>query len=114
MSENCSLILIFYERNKMKDFKIADLTEYFYPGIIFLRKAGYDYKTLSYILLEIINNYPPSDEEIESFNLPEPSDSENIPNDALDQINQIDEFIESENIYNTNDLILRKEYDEFF
>ena len=51
----------------MKDFTITDLTQYFYPGIIFLRKAGYDYQTLSYILLEIINNYPPSDEEIEKF-----------------------------------------------
>ena len=41
----------------MKDFMNYFLTPYFYPGIIFLRKAGYDYKTLSFILLEIINNY---------------------------------------------------------
>ena len=98
----------------MKDFTITDLTPYFYPGIIFLRKAGYDYKTLSYILLEIINNYPPSDEEIEKFDLPQPSDSENIPEDVLDEIEQIDNFIESEKFYTSNDFVLRNEDDGFF
>ena len=62
-----------------------------------------------YILLEIINNYS----EL-LLKKPQPSDSEKFSEDVLDEIEQIDNFIESEKALKSNDFLLTMKYKDFF
>ena len=100
-----------------------EVKKYLDPAIIFLRRCGYDNNCISYIILEILFNFSPTEEEINNSKIPHPvpCDSDNIPEyieKAMDEIDcfkskEIDEGDHYTDYINTNFLSVRKE-DEFF
>ena len=101
---------------------INDVKKYFDPAIIFLRRCGYDNNFISYILLEILFNFSPTEEEINNSKLPHPvpCDSDNIPDYIKKEMDEIDCFMSEEiddsdhytDYIDTNFVSVRKE-DEF-
>ena len=77
---------------------IDDIKKYLDPAIIFLRRCGYDNNFISYILLEILFNYSPTEEEINNSKLPHPTpyDSDNIPEYIAKEMDEIDCFMSEE------------------
>ena len=77
----------------MKDLRISDLKKMLDPAIILLKKSGFDNNDISYLMLETLYNYPPTEEVATKSSALTTENSEYFPNDVKCKILEIEDFL---------------------
>ena len=77
----------------MKDLRISDLKKMLDPAIILLKKSGFNNNDISYLMLETLYNYPPTEKVATKSSELTSENSEYFPNDVKCKILEIEDFL---------------------
>ena len=77
----------------MKDLRISDLKKMLDPAIILLKKSGFNNNDISYLMLETLYNYPPTEKVVTKSSTLTSENSEYFPNDVKCKILEIEDFL---------------------